>query len=112
LVADVATFVAPRQVAVWHDRAVFHALTAEAERRRYLETLRQTLTPAGHVVIATFAVDGPLKCSGLDTCRYDASTIGAELGEEFRLVEQVNETHVTPWKTEQRFIYFRFAWTA
>ena len=57
-------------------------------------------------------MDGPLKCSGLDTCRYDASTIGAELGEEFRLVEQVNETHVTPWKTEQRFIYFRFAWTA
>ncbi len=33
----------------------------------------------------------------------------AELGAEFQLLEQANETHVTPWNTEQRFTYFRFA---
>lgn len=107
--ADVTAFNAPHQFGLWHDRAVFHFLTDQADRQKYVQTLKRTLTPAGHVIIATFAIDGPMKCSGLDVARYDAPAIGAELGGEFRLVEQVNETHVTPWKTEQKFSYFRFA---
>jgi ubiquinone/menaquinone biosynthesis C-methylase UbiE len=108
LEADVTGFTPPRQYDLWHDRAVFHFLTDKADRRKYVQTLKRTLTPGGHVIIATFAVDGPMKCSGLDVARYDASGICTELGSEFRLVEQVNETHVTPWNTEQKFSYFRF----
>lgn len=107
--ADVTTFTPPRQFGLWHDRAVFHFLTDKADRQKYVETMKRTLTPDGHAVIATFAIDGPEKCSGLSVCRYNASAISAELGAEFQLVEQVNETHVTPWSTEQRFSYFRFA---
>jgi hypothetical protein len=40
--------------------------------------------------------------------RYDAPGIAAELGDEFQLLEQIDETHVTPWSTEQKFSYFRF----
>jgi len=58
---------------------------------------------------ATFAIDGPLKCSGLEVARYDAPLICAELGPDFRLLEQVDETHTTPWDTKQNFSYFRFA---
>lgn len=100
--ADVTTFLPPRQFGLWHDRAVFHFLTDKADREKYVATMRRTLTPDGHAIIATFAIDGPEKCSGLSVCRYDAPAISAELGAEFQLVEQLNDTHVTPWKTEQR----------
>ena len=107
--ADVTTFVPTRQFGLWHDRAVFHFLTDKADRQKYVETMKRTLAPEGRAVIATFAIDGPEKCSGLSVCRYDAQAISTELGAEFQLLEQVNETHVTPWNTEQRFSYFRFA---
>lgn len=107
--ANVTEFDTPHQFSLWHDRAVFHFLTDGADRVRYVRTLKRTLTPGGHVIIATFAIDGPLKCSGLDACRYDAAGICAELGMEFHLREQVDETHITPWNTEQKFSYFRFA---
>lgn len=106
--ADVLDFHPPRRYACWHDRAVFHFLTSAADRRKYAETLARALAPGGHVIIATFATTGPPKCSGLDVCRYDAESIRAELGSVLRFVEQVDETHFTPWNTEQRFSYFRF----
>jgi ubiquinone/menaquinone biosynthesis C-methylase UbiE len=107
--SDVTTFIPTRQFEIWHDRAVFHFLTERADRQKYVEAMNRTLNSQGHAIIATFAIDGPEKCSGLSVCRYDASAVASELGTEFQLLEQVNETHVTPWNTEQRFSYFRFA---
>lgn len=112
LEADVTTFQATRRFGFWHDRAVFHFLTDKADRQKYVETLKRTLTPGGQVVIASFAIDGPLKCSGLEVAHYDAASISAELGAGFQLIEQVNEKHATPWATEQKFSYFRFAMSA
>ncbi len=106
--ADVTEFIPPRRFGLWHDRAVFHFLTDEADRRKYVQTLARTLAPGGHIIIATFAREGPPQCSGLDVARYDAASLCAELGPGLRLVEQVDETHVTPWNTEQKFSYFRF----
>jgi len=56
---------------VWHDRAVFHFLTAPADRAAYAALLARTVPAGGHAVIATFALDGPEKCSGLEVRRYD-----------------------------------------
>ena len=109
--ADITTFKPPRRFGLWHDRAVFHFLTETSDRQNYVRTLRHTLVPDGHVIIATFAIDGPFQCSGLRVMRYDAASIRVELGAGFDLVEQSDETHVTPWNTEQRFSYFRFALT-
>jgi SAM-dependent methyltransferase len=109
-VADVAMFKPPHRFGLWHDRAVFHFLTTAADRCAYVATLRKTLQPGGSVVISTFANDGPPKCSGLDVMRYDEPAILAELGPEFQLQEIRRESHVTPWESEQRFIYFRFRW--
>lgn len=108
--ADVTSFQPPHHFDLWHDRAVFHFLTAAEDRCRYVATLRRTLHPGGTVVLSTFALDGPPKCSGLDVMRYDESSILAELGTEFQLQEVRRETHVTPWQSEQHFIYFRFQW--
>ena len=108
--ADVTGFEPPRRYALWHDRAVFHFLTQAGDRRRYVATLRKALQPGGTVVIATFAPDGPPKCSGLDVMRHDERSLGAELGEDFLLREVRRETHRTPSEAEQRFIYCRFSW--
>ena len=106
--ADITRFAPSRQFGVWHDRAVFHFLTDHSDRWSYVEAMTHTLLPGGHAIIATFALDGPEKCSGLEVVRYDAPAIAAELGGDFELVEQVDETHITPWDTEQRFSYFHF----
>lgn len=106
--ADVTSFQPPHRFGVWHDRAVLHFLTAAEDRRGYVAALQRTLLPGGVAVISTFAVDGPPKCSGLEVMRYDESSIQAELGSGFQLQEVRREAHLTPWQSEQRFIYFRF----
>jgi SAM-dependent methyltransferase len=95
-------------VDIWHDRAVFHFLTEPEERTRYVSRLRETVKPGGSVVIATFALDGPEKCSGLPVMRYSAETLGRELGPELRLAETASELHQTPFGTVQSFCYSRF----
>lgn len=107
---DVTSFKPPHRFGLWHDRAAFHFLTAADDRRAYIATLRQTLESPGSVVIATFSLDGPPKCSGLDVMRYDEQSIVTQFGPEFQLQDVRRETHVTPGQSEQRFIYFRFKW--
>lgn len=108
VVADVTAFEPTYSFALWHDRAVFHFLMQAEDRRKYIEVLRRTVPLGGQVIIATFALHGPVKCSGLEVCRHDAASVCAELGAEFELLEQTDETHHTPWATEQVFGYYRF----
>jgi len=105
--ADVREFVPPRSFSLWHDRAVFHFLTAADDRKRYIAALKQALPSGGHVVLAAFAIGGPTRCSGLDIVQYDAEKLLAELGDQFELIEQAAETHLTPASKEQLFCYFR-----
>ncbi len=90
---------------VWHDRAVFHFLTSHAERERYVSQVRRTVRPGGHVIVATFAPDGPEKCSGLDVCRYDPESLHGEFGSDFELLHSSREDHRTPWGVRQSFVY-------
>ncbi len=90
---------------VWHDRAVFHFLTAEQERRAYVQTVAHAVKPGGHVIVSTFGPEGPTKCSGLDVVRYDAQALHEEFGRRFRLVESSRELHQTPFGTTQQFLY-------
>jgi SAM-dependent methyltransferase len=89
----------------WHDRAVFHFLRDPSARERYVANVRRSLKPGGHVVVATFGPHGPEKCSGLDVMRYSAEELHAEFGSEFSRLASVTERHVTPWGSEQEFIY-------
>jgi SAM-dependent methyltransferase len=93
---------------VWHDRAVFHFLTNPADRAAYVTLLARTVPDGGHAVIATFAPDGPEKCSGLEVRRYSGRTLSAELGPAFKLLKSVPETHMTPWGKPQSFQYSVF----
>ena len=106
-VAADATSVAlpPAHFHVWHDRAVFHFLTDISDRRRYVEQVRHALAPGGHVIIAAFGPEGPERCSGLPTVRYDADALHGEFGRDFELVERREERHRTPAGVEQQFVY-------
>ena len=105
---DITEFNPPHQFLLWHDRAVFHFLTDKSDRRKYVNILKRALLPGGHLIITVFAISGPEKCSGLDIVQYDTSKLTAELGNEFALLEERNETHVTPANKEQAFTYFHF----
>jgi SAM-dependent methyltransferase len=91
---------------LWHDRAVFHFLTEAEDRNCYVDLLRRSIRPGGHVILATFAPDGPEKCSGLPVRRYDSRLVLEELGSGFQLLREEAEAHRTPADKEQRFRYF------
>ncbi|OFX12488.1 MAG: methyltransferase [Alphaproteobacteria bacterium RIFOXYD12_FULL_60_8] len=90
---------------VWHDRAVFHFLTDPQQQAAYVAQVRRALKPGGHIIVATFALDGPLKCSGLEVARYDALGLHGAFGEGFELIDSGAETHYTPSGAEQSFVY-------
>ncbi|TPG74651.1 class I SAM-dependent methyltransferase [Pseudomonas arsenicoxydans] len=95
----------PLSYDVWHDRAVFHFLTAEAERAAYVEAVLRCVKPGGFVIVATFSEDGPTQCSGLPVKRYTADELHDEFGAPFELLRHEKEEHHTPFGTTQNFVY-------
>ncbi len=107
-VKDITDFIPSHLYDIWHDRAVFHFLVDPKSRGFYVKTLKNSLKAEGYAIIATFAKDGPKKCSGLDIVQYDSLSIQHELGDEFTLIEHQSESHLTPKGNEQHFNYFLF----
>jgi 2-polyprenyl-3-methyl-5-hydroxy-6-metoxy-1,4-benzoquinol methylase len=106
--ADVTKYDFMEKFDVWHDRAVFHFLTKVEDRKGYINSLNQALSLNGHLVIGTFGLDAPPKCSGLPVVRYEPETLHHELGNNFDLAETFFEDHVTPSGVRQKFIFCRF----
>jgi len=106
IVADIERVELPRRAYdVWHDRAVFHFLTAPAQRIAYVRQATHAVKPGGHVIVSTFGPEGPMECSGLEVMRYDADSLHGEFGARFRLVESSKELHQTPLGKTQQFLY-------
>ena len=93
---------------IWHDRAVFHFLMEPGDRKAYVGRVIHAIRPGGHVIIATFAEDGPEKCSGLPVLRYRPETLHAEFGDAFVFMGHQKEAHHTPSGTVQQFVYCHF----
>ncbi|PLK44801.1 trans-aconitate 2-methyltransferase [Emticicia sp. TH156] len=108
MTADAGNFVAHRKYDFWHDRATFHFLTDTTARQHYIENLAQSLHPGAYVLLATFAEDGPRKCSGLDICRYSADELTALFSAFLRPVKCIKTEHFTPFDTLQRFTFCLF----
>ncbi len=103
LCADAARLPNLAPVDFWHDRAVFHFLTNEKDQQAYLSSIKQNLRPHGYVLLATFAPDGPLKCSGLEICQYSTQGLQSFLGSEFALLKEQRIDHTTPTGSVQKF---------
>lgn len=105
---DVTDFTTDSQFSLWHDRAVFHFLTQAEDRQAYVNNLKKQVVTNGHVIIATFSLEGPKQCSGLEIVQYDDILIANELGKSFSLQKTVSELHKTPSQKIQAFSYFYF----
>jgi SAM-dependent methyltransferase len=106
--ADVLDHDFEHRYVIWHDRAVFHFLTDPAEQAAYVAQVESAVLPAGHVIIATFAPDGPERCSGLPVQRHSPESLSAVLGPRFEPVDFQQEAHHTPEGAVQHFLYGRF----
>lgn len=106
--ADVTDSWSLKPMDIWHDRAAFHFLIDATDRARYRKHVLDTLKPGGDLIIATFAPDGPERCSGLPVARYSPDTLARELGDQFELVETAPHMHTTPRGVRQSFQYSRF----
>jgi len=108
IVADATVWKPLRAYDIWHDRAAFHFLTEDRDRAAYVARLERALKVGGYAIIATFALDGPERCSGLPVVRYDPVSLGQTLGRAFQLVDTRQHAHATPWGTEQSFQFSVF----
>jgi len=107
-VADVTKWEPSRRYDLWHDRAAFHFLTEDADQAAYGERLKKAVNPGGYVIIGTFALDGPERCSGLPIVRHDATSLTSVLGEDFDVIREQRHDHATPWGAVQRFQFTTF----
>jgi ubiquinone/menaquinone biosynthesis C-methylase UbiE len=103
IAADATQWQPAQAFDLWHDRAAFHFLVEARDRDAYLDRLRRGVKAGGHAIIATFALDGPEKCSGLPVQRYDPASLAEMLGEAFELIADLPHRHVTPWGAVQSF---------
>jgi SAM-dependent methyltransferase len=107
-VADVTKWDPAQAYELWHDRAAFHFLTSPADQSAYVDRLKKALAPGGYVIIGTFALDGPERCSGLPIVRHDAASLSEILGTDFKLIDARRHDHATPWGALQRFQFSTF----
>jgi SAM-dependent methyltransferase len=105
---DVLTFNNGQQYQLWHDRAVFHFFTKAEEIQRYVEVVEKHVAPKGYVVISTFSESGPEKCSGLPVARYSVEKLNELFAADFDLLDGFEETHETPFGTQQDFVFVVF----
>ena len=103
IVADATVWEPQKAYDIWHDRAAFHFLTEDRDRAAYVARLERALKVGGYAIIATFALDGPERCSGLPVVRYDPVSLGQILGPAFKVVDTRRHVHATPWGTQQSF---------
>lgn len=106
--ADITELEPSQKYELWHDRAVFHFLTDAEDRKKYVQNMDRSLNAGGHVIIASFSMEGPRKCSGLKVERYSPEKMKDEFGSSFELIKSIDEIHVTPSNSEQMFTYFLF----
>lgn len=108
IIADATVWEPAKAYDIWHDRAAFHFLTDQHDRAAYVARLSRGLKIGGFAIIATFAPDGPERCSGLPVVRYDAASLGQAIGHAFQLVDTLRHVHATPWGSQQFFQFSVF----
>jgi SAM-dependent methyltransferase len=108
IAVDATLWEPPQAYDVWHDRAAFHFLTDAAQQAAYIERLKRALKMGGHLIMGTFALDGPDKCSGLPVARHSSDSLAELLGPDFELIDSRRHDHSTPWHSVQRFQFTTF----
>ncbi len=106
IVRDITKFEPTSKYDLWHDRAAFHFLTSEADKRKYLEIIKKSVE--GYLILGTFSENGPKKCSGLDIQQYTEESLNSILENEFEKLNCITQDHKTPFETVQNFLFCSF----
>lgn len=107
-VSDVLDFHPEGTFDLWHDRATFHFLTSQDQIQQYVKLVEKAVKPGGYLILASFSDKGPQKCSGLEITQYTSGKLEELFGKSFELKQSFEETHHTPFDTQQEFIYAVF----
>lgn len=108
IASDVTKFDPPEKYKLWHDRATFHFLTKEEDVATYLEIANRGIAAGGYLIVSTFSKTGPKKCSGLSISQYSDTDLKALFEKYFTNIKCFEDTHSTPWGTDQNFVYCGF----
>ncbi|MHC5202231.1 class I SAM-dependent methyltransferase [Myroides sp. LJL119] len=103
VVSDVLDYVPTQSFDLWHDRAAFHFQCDSQGVSKYVEITNKWVK--GKMIISTFSVSGPLKCSGLNITQYDKQSLADTFKDSFVLRKTIDHQHITPFNTVQNFIY-------
>ena len=106
IVSDITEFEPNMTFDVWHDRATFHFLTTPEQKKKYIKTVRKSIS--GFLTIGTFSQNGPERCSGLEIKQYSEEELTSELKDGFDNIKCVTEDHLTPFDTTQNFLFCSF----
>ena len=108
VVSDVTGFQPEKQYDLWHDRAAFHFLIEKDRIERYVMNARRSVKAGGFLIIGTFSLIGPKRCSGLDTRQYSEESLQTRLATGFKKLRCMPEDHVTPSGKVQNFLFCSF----
>ncbi len=106
IVSDITEFQPTEKYAIWHDRATFHFLTKETQIEKYQTIVKNFVSD--YLIMATFSINGPMKCSGLEIKKYSIADLESTFQNEFKIAEGFYEDHKTPFETIQNFVFCRF----
>ena len=108
IVSDVNEFVPTKKYDLWHDRAAFHFLTSKKHIKNYISLTSNNISTNGKLILATFSLNGPMKCSGLDVTRYSKESLIKEFKNHFTLINSFITSHLTTFNTFQEFLFISF----
>lgn len=107
-VENVLNFESKIKYKLWHDRAVFHFFTDKKDIEKYKEVAIKNISAGGYLVLGTFSINGPKKCSGLDVSQYSEQSLYEIFKSDFNLLESFYIDHQTPFDTTQNFLFCIF----
>lgn len=107
-VENVLNFESKIKYKLWHDRAVFHFFTDKKDIEKYKEVAIKNISAGGYLVLGTFSINGPKKCSGLDVSQYSEQSLNEIFKSDFNLLESFYIDHQTPFDTTQNFLFCIF----
>ena len=107
-VENVLSFKPKMKYKLWHDRAVFHFFTNKKDIEEYKEVATKNISDGGYLVLGTFSINGPKKCSGLDVSQYSEQSLNEIFKSDFNLLDSFYIDHQTPFDTTQNFLFCIF----
>lgn len=108
IVSDITEFEPSVKFDFWHDRAAFHFLTTDDKIEKYVYIAEHAINTNGYLILGTFAENGPQKCSGLEIKQYSQTSMSARFEKHFNRIKCIEETHTTPFNTQQNFLFCSF----